>query len=153
MGVRLFLAGDDGLYVLDEGDEGWVEVGRHLEGHAVTAVSASRYAILAGTRKDGYLSRDPGVSWAGASRGLAEPHVRWLSYHLDDPWLAFAGTEPAAIFVSEDGLRSPDRARRSHPTGSSTGCCPGSQGEGERGLGCAGGGNRDLAGRHVPGAG
>jgi len=106
MDRRLFLAGDDGLTVLEQSSEGWEKVGRVLEGQPVTTVSASKYAVLAGTREGVFVSRDEGRSWEPRNRGLAETHVRWLSYHVDDPWLAFAGTEPAAIFVSEDGAES-----------------------------------------------
>ena len=106
MDRRLFLAGDDGLTVLEQRTDGWEEVARALQGQPVTTISASKYAVLAGTREGIFVSRDEGRSWEATSRGLAEPHVRWLSYHADDPWLAFAGTEPAAIFVSEDGAES-----------------------------------------------
>ena len=106
MDRRLFLAGDDGLTVLEQRSSGWEEVGRALEGEPLTTVSASKYAILAGGQEGIFVSRDEGRSWKATSRGLTEPHIRWLSYHADDPWLAFAGTEPAAIFVSEDGAES-----------------------------------------------
>jgi len=106
MGKRLFVATEEGLYAFDRAAEMWREAARGLEGQAVTSLTASKYAVLVGTRDGIFVSRDEGASWHGSSRGLKEPHVRWLAYHLDDPWLAFAGTEPAAIFVSEDGAES-----------------------------------------------
>lgn len=106
MGERLFVATGDGLYVFEPAARGWKETARALEGRAVTSVSASKYAVLAGTRDGIFISRDRAASWEEASTGLTEPHVRWLETHLNDPWLAFAGTEPAAIFESADGAES-----------------------------------------------
>ncbi len=106
MGRRLFVATEEGLRAFDRAAEAWREAASGLEGRAVTSLTASKYAVLAGTRDGVFVSRDKGASWQGASRGLTELHIRWLAYHLDDPWLAFAGTEPAAIFVSEDGAET-----------------------------------------------
>jgi photosystem II stability/assembly factor-like uncharacterized protein len=106
MGRRLFVATGAGLHAFDEGAEGWEAVAVGLKEEAVTSVSASKYAILAGTRNGVFISRDKGESWRGTTRGLTERHVRWLAYHLDDPWLAFAGTEPAAIFYTDDGAKN-----------------------------------------------
>ena len=106
MRKRLFVANSDGIGLFERGTDGWREVARGLEGRGVTSVTASKYAVLAGTRDGVFVSRDEGASWQAANEGLAERHVRWLAYHLDDPWLAFVGTEPAAIFVSEDGAES-----------------------------------------------
>jgi len=77
-----------------------------LEGKTVTSVTASKHAVLAGTKEGVFISKDGGASWHERNAGLTEPHVRWLGYHLNDPWLAFAGTEPAAVFVSSDGAES-----------------------------------------------
>jgi hypothetical protein len=41
-----------------------------------------------------------------ASAGLTTPHIRWLAYHSETPAFAFAGTEPATIFVSWDGAQT-----------------------------------------------
>ena len=112
MGRRLFVASDDGIGVFDQradtedGGYRWEEAAWSLEGLAATSVTASRYAVLVGTREGVFVSRDKGTSWQETNEGLTESHIRWLAYHLDDPWLAFAGTEPAAIFVSEDGAES-----------------------------------------------
>jgi hypothetical protein len=103
---RLFVATGEGLHVFERVSDDWEGVSRGLEGEAVTSVTASKYAALAGTREGIFISRDQGASWQATNDGLSEPHVRWLAYHLNDPWLAFAGTEPAGIFVSEDGATS-----------------------------------------------
>jgi photosystem II stability/assembly factor-like uncharacterized protein len=106
MGKRLFVATGQGLHTYDQSAEGWRQAHRALEDQKATCVTASRYAVMAGTHDGIFLSEDNGASWRAASQGLTEPHVRWLAYHLNDPWLAFAGTEPAAIFFSDDGGES-----------------------------------------------
>jgi hypothetical protein len=100
----LVVATSDGVRVLQRGREGYDEVAGGLTGRRVTSVTAGKYAVLAGTPDGVFISRSNGESWEEPNDGLAEPHVRWLAYHLNDPWLAFAGTEPAAIFVSTDIL-------------------------------------------------
>jgi len=106
MARRLFVAAQDGLHVFEPLTGGWEEVAHALDGEPVTSVSASKYAILAGTRNGILVSRDGGATWQETNRGVTEPHIRWLAYHFNDPWLAFAGTEPAAILVSDDGVDS-----------------------------------------------
>ena len=71
-------------------------------------------------------------------------HVRWLAYHPDVPELAFAGTEPASIFISQDGGNSwgecPEvpRLRQEHrwflPYSPEAGCVRGFAFRGERGY-------------------
>lgn len=106
MGTHLYAATSEGVRVFERGADGWDERDRGLEGEVVTSVTASKYAVLAGTQDGIFISEDRGASWQGRSEGLTERHVRWLAYHLNDPWLALAGTEPAAIFVSSDGAES-----------------------------------------------
>lgn len=106
MGTHLFVATSEGIRTFERGTEGWEARHRGLEGIAVTSVTASKYAVLAGTQVGIFISKDRGASWRESNAGLTEPHVRWLDYHLNDPWLAFAGTEPAAIFVSSNGAES-----------------------------------------------
>ncbi|HET9221228.1 MAG TPA: hypothetical protein VFO07_01930, partial [Roseiflexaceae bacterium] len=59
--------------------------------------------LLAGTRDGIWRSDDLGQTWADANQGLSIRHVRWLAHHPTAAGLAFAGTEPAGIFVSQDG--------------------------------------------------
>jgi len=102
----LVVATSDGVRVLQREREGYDEVAGGLTGRRVTSVTAGKYAILAGTPNGVCVSRDKGETWQEPNEGPAEAHVRWLAYHLNDPWLAFAGTEPAAIFVSSDGAET-----------------------------------------------
>lgn len=74
-----------------------------LEGQHVTCVAAQGDTILAGTTNGLQRSRDGGASWDSADDGLTISHVRWLALHPADSSRCFAGTEPAGLFVSEDG--------------------------------------------------
>ncbi len=101
----IYLATETGLVVCKREDE-WREVRRGLTGKRVTSVIAREGVILAGTTDGIFRSDDDGENWREASAGLSHRHVRWLAYHPDVSDLEFAGTEPAAIFVSRDGGNS-----------------------------------------------
>ncbi|MCI0394599.1 MAG: hypothetical protein L0332_31040 [Chloroflexi bacterium] len=104
--MELYLATDDGLVIGQRQGDGWREAGRTLAGREVTSVIAREGVILAGTTGGVFRSDDGGQTWDEASNGLAVRHVRWLAYHPEMSDLEFAGTEPAAIFVSQDGAES-----------------------------------------------
>jgi photosystem II stability/assembly factor-like uncharacterized protein len=100
------LATNDGIVIARlQGGEGEI-VRRGLEGRHVTSVIAREGVILAGTVVGVFRSDNAGRTWATASAGLSQPHVRWLAYHPDNSDFEFAGTEPAAIFTSRDGART-----------------------------------------------
>lgn len=101
----IYLATDNGLLTCEREDE-WRTLRRGLEGKRVTSVIARQGVILAGTRDGIFRSDDEGQNWREASAGLSHRHIRWLAYHPDVSDLEFAGTEPAAIFVSRDGGES-----------------------------------------------
>ena len=101
----IYLATENGLVVCEQKGE-WREVRRRLKGRRVTSVIAREGVILAGTTDGIFRSNDDGENWREASAGLGNRHVRWLAYHPDVSDLEFAGTEPAAIFVSRDGGNS-----------------------------------------------
>jgi len=98
----IYLATNNGL-VACKWDGEWHEVRRGLERKHVTSVIAREGVILAGTTDGIFRSDDDGSNWREVSAGLGYRHVRWLAYHPDVSDLEFAGTEPAAIFVSQDG--------------------------------------------------
>jgi photosystem II stability/assembly factor-like uncharacterized protein len=106
MSNLLLVATEHGLYSLQREGEGWREISHSLNDFSVTSVIAREGVILAGTTDGLYRSDDLGRSWREASEGLAHRHIRWLAYHPDISDREFAGTEPAAIFVSRDGAES-----------------------------------------------
>lgn len=101
----IYLATDNGLLICEREDE-WRIVRRGLAGKRVTSVIAREGVILAGTRDGIFRSDEEGQNWREASEGLTHRHIRWMAYHPDISDLEFAGTEPAAIFLSRDGGES-----------------------------------------------
>ncbi len=111
MAERLFLATGDGLVVAERDADGparrgWHVAGRALAGRRLTSVTARERLILAGTEDGIWRSADGGNTWQEASRGLLVGHVRWLARHPVLVDWSFAGTEPAAVFVSRDEAAS-----------------------------------------------
>ena len=106
MEALLLLATKKGLVSARHVGDGWREIGHSLDGHQVTSVIAREGVALAGTHNGIFRSEDMGHTWQAASSSLTVPYVRWLAYHPEVSDLEFAGTEPAAIFVSHDGARS-----------------------------------------------
>ena len=106
MDSLLFLATSRGLIVCSRAGETWHEEARGLEDHHMTSVIAREGVILAGARDGVFRSDDLGNTWEQASAGMETRLVRWLGYHPQVSDLEFAGTEPAGIFVSQDGGES-----------------------------------------------
>jgi hypothetical protein len=88
---------------LERKAEDWQEYGGALAGPSLTAVACTGSDALLGSWNGIYRSADHGRRWWESNQGLDIRHVRWLAYHPDDATLAYAGTEPAGIFVSRDG--------------------------------------------------
>ena len=99
----IFAATAQGLVACEQQDGEWRETKRSLNGLPVTSVSVSDDFMLAGTPDGIWRSGDLGETWTEANQGLAIRHVRWLAHHPSVTGLAFAGTEPAGIFVTQDG--------------------------------------------------
>lgn len=100
---HLLLATRNGLVTCQREGDQWREIGRRLDGKHVTSVIQREATVLAGTTDGIYRSEDAGASWSEASAGLEARHIRWMLYHPDVRNLAFAGTEPAGLYVSQDG--------------------------------------------------
>ncbi len=82
------------------------------------AVDASGEKIYIGFYQGGMCaSRDAGRSWRPIGANLPYQDVRTLALHPDDPDTVYAGTEPAALYVSRDnGQRFEElTAVRTHP--------------------------------------
>jgi photosystem II stability/assembly factor-like uncharacterized protein len=102
----LFLATKHGVVSAQRDQASWHEIGRSLTDQHVTSIVAREGVILAGTTRGVFRSDDTGQTWHTTNAGLTHKHVRWLAYHPDISNCEFAGTEPAAIFVSHDGAQT-----------------------------------------------
>jgi photosystem II stability/assembly factor-like uncharacterized protein len=102
---RLILATEQGIAVYEREGGNWHEILCALADQHGTSVIAHHGMIFLGTESGIFRSRD-GQDWEEVSNGLTSPHVRWMAYHPHISERIFAGTEPANIFVSEDGGES-----------------------------------------------
>jgi photosystem II stability/assembly factor-like uncharacterized protein len=104
MNVLLALGTSDGCVVAERTGVDWRVASRGLAEQTVTAVAAREGRLWAGTLDGIFCSQDRGETWHDASDGLTVRHLRWLaSTPPGAPGGILAGTEPAAIFWSEDG--------------------------------------------------
>jgi hypothetical protein len=103
---KLLLATEQGIVICEHAENTWKESLRALKEYAVTSVIGREGVILAGTENGIFRSDDEGQTWEEVSNGLTTPHVRWMAFHPDISNLEFAGTEPANIFVSNNGGES-----------------------------------------------
>lgn len=103
---KLILATEQGIVVSERRGDEWHESWRELTNQHVTSVTARENVTLAGTRTGIFRFGDDGQTWKEASHGLTAPHIRWIAFHPNASDLVFAGTEPANIFVSQDGGNS-----------------------------------------------
>src|SRR5947209_10192952 len=99
----LFLATEAGLVTVRRETNRWQVVDRAVQDQHVTSVAAHNGIILAGTTQGIQRSSDGGQHWTAVNEGLTSLHIRWIAFHPGISDLAFAGTEPAEIFVSRDG--------------------------------------------------
>jgi len=98
----LWVASNDGVSWFQREDELWTEGGHSLAGSKLTCVDAANGAVLVGGVDGVQRSLDGGGTWQAAGSGLTVRHARWIALHPAVPGLALLGTEPAAIFRSED---------------------------------------------------
>lgn len=98
----LAVSGQDGIRIFEQASGEWVETHHAFQGERITSVCADPRWILAGSRKGIRRTTDGGETWEKANQGLTLPYVRWLVNRAESDH-AFAGTEPAEIFISRDG--------------------------------------------------
>jgi hypothetical protein len=103
MTVDLFIATTRGVVHSQGTGFNWDTVGTSLEDQATTSITGRDGTVFAGTTSGIYRSADLGQNWEKASTGITEQHIRWLSYHPDNSDMLIAGTEPAALYVTQDG--------------------------------------------------
>ncbi len=84
----------------------WKSRSLGLDGQNITCLDARSGVILAGGLNGILRSEDHGRSWSEANVGLHHKHLRWITFHPEIQDLVFAGTEPAAIFISRDAGHS-----------------------------------------------
>jgi photosystem II stability/assembly factor-like uncharacterized protein len=99
----LIVATKTGVLTAQREQEVWKQGSRGLTSHQVNSLSVQEGIILAGTTEGIFRSDDLGRTWHMASTSLTEARVRWLAHHPDGSGRVLAGTEPAAIFLSQDG--------------------------------------------------
>ncbi len=104
---EVWVATQDGISVIQEsGRRGaWREARRTLEGHHVCALlqEAQSGRYFAGTHDAGIAVSDDGEHWQFQNKGLENTNVFSLAtIKTRGKPLVYAGTEPAALFVSVD---------------------------------------------------
>jgi len=98
----LWVASTNGVFWLQRDGELWTELGDSLDGTKLTCVDAADGAVIVGGVDGVHRSLDGGGTWQTADNGLTVRHARWVALHPEISGLALLGTEPAAIFRSED---------------------------------------------------
>lgn len=103
MNTKLIIATAQGVQIAQEDGLTWKEIHGGLIQHPFTAAARQGRSVLAGASDGLFLSLNDGQSWRAVEDGLSHPHIRALQFLPDEPEVALAGTEPAAIFRSRDG--------------------------------------------------
>jgi photosystem II stability/assembly factor-like uncharacterized protein len=97
--MSLLIGTSDGVFVTDA--SGKPEPVEGLAGHEVRALKASNGAILAGAEDGVYLSKNGGRSW---KKSGVEGKIVWdIAAAPGDERTIYVGTQPAALYRSQDG--------------------------------------------------
>lgn len=97
----IFLATSQGILSAKR-SANWQIVHRSIPKRRFTCVTALGQDILAGTQDGIFRSHDGGLHWEESNRGISQRHIRWIDFHPEIKGLAWAGTEPAGIYISLD---------------------------------------------------
>lgn len=106
MAVYLYIATALGLFIATQTNGNWEVVKHTLTQQSLTSIAVSDGLILAGTTDGIWRSGDNGETWKKADKNLTIRHVRWMTAAPKAPVAILVGTEPAGIFVSNDGADS-----------------------------------------------
>jgi photosystem II stability/assembly factor-like uncharacterized protein len=98
---KMYVGTSDGLVLLAEHDNRWEIAGTSLPGKHIEAVVAlPNGSVFCGVPHDGvYASPDGEARWDR----VLETDVRALAAAAKEPWTLYAGTEPVALYRSNDG--------------------------------------------------
>lgn len=111
--IRIYMAVGDALAVIEERDGRWL-ARMALRGLRATCVEVDPLKperVYCGTFGQGlWVSDDAGTGWRQAGEGIAYAEVTAVAVsaaeRVGDYGVVWAGTEPSAVFRSEDGGRS-----------------------------------------------
>jgi hypothetical protein len=98
----IFLATNNGV-ISARRNGNWNIVRRSLQQQRFTCITARDSVVLAGTTEGILRSIDSGQTWSEANQGINQRHIRWIDFHPEINGLVWAGTEPAAVYLSIDG--------------------------------------------------
>jgi photosystem II stability/assembly factor-like uncharacterized protein len=104
--TKVLVGTTDGVAILERSGHSWVVTDTTLTGNHVHALlyEAGSDQWFAGVRKGGiFASRDGGQTWEGRDAGLTQRNVYSISQaNVDGNVRLFCGTEPSALFISDD---------------------------------------------------
>ena len=117
---------DCGLFRRGPGQNSWepLQVGLPERVKVYAIVEGQGDVLFVGAHQGGYRSDDGGNSWVDTKVPSNGRPIYSLLVHPDAPDTIYAGSDPAAIFKSEDGGRSWQRFVTVQPDGAITGCFP-----------------------------
>ncbi len=103
MATYLYIATAIGLFIVTQTKGDWEIIRHTLKKNSLTSIAVTEGVVIAGTTDGIWRSSDNGKSWHESNDGLSIHHVRWIASLSYKPMTFLVGTEPAAIFVSDDG--------------------------------------------------
>jgi len=105
---RLFVGTLDGIFTIVLSNGCWNVASRNLEGSEVNAIVVNAFdsSVYAGVRGGGLYRSGDGNTWRRLGEGVLSDKVRALTLDPSNPDIVYVGTEPPALWKSEDGGRT-----------------------------------------------